>query len=249
VTAAVLEDVQALTLDELAALFYQDDEGRAAALAEAGRRDRAEQRKRAREAERAEWELAAHAQYLDADRVCKGRLLGRRGLAAGITERELWSGPAARAWSYASDELREYWDACPRIPPVTAYRAGLAADRRAERAEAERERLEDAEDTAEDEVTEQVAAAEPIAVAATTEPPAEKTDSPRRYPMTSFAAIVPSAPAWLWPGRIPAGEVTLLAGPCGVGKSFVTADVAGRVSRGDPMPGGLDGRAPGSGSS
>ncbi len=41
---------------------------------------------------------------------------------------------------------------------------------------------------------------------------------------------------WLWPGRIPLGKLTLLAGDPGLGKSFVTLDVAARVSRGEPWP-------------
>ena len=249
-TAATLEDVQALTDAELADLYGDGDEtARTAALAEAARRDQAEaarrdraaQRQRARDAERQEWELAAHAQYIDADRACNGVLLSRRGIAAGITERDLWSGPAARAWSYASEELRGYWEINPRVPPVTAYRAGLADSRRDERAEAQRELLEDAAEPEAAQAPEANATAGPI-----TATPAQATSTPRRHPMTSFAAIVPSAPAWLWPGRIPAGEVTLLAGPCGAGKSFLTADIAGRVSRGDPMPGEIEARVPGS---
>jgi RecA-family ATPase len=39
---------------------------------------------------------------------------------------------------------------------------------------------------------------------------------------------------WLWPKRIPLGKVTILAGDPGVGKSFVTLDIAARVSRGKP---------------
>ena len=31
---------------------------------------------------------------------------------------------------------------------------------------------------------------------------------------------------WLWPGRIPLGKLTLLAGDPGLGKSFVTLDLA-----------------------
>lgn len=38
---------------------------------------------------------------------------------------------------------------------------------------------------------------------------------------------------WLWPGRIPLGKLTLLAGDPGLGKSFVTLDLAARVSRGE----------------
>jgi len=41
---------------------------------------------------------------------------------------------------------------------------------------------------------------------------------------------------WLWPGRIPLGKLTLLAGDPGLGKSFVTLDLAARVSRGAPWP-------------
>jgi len=41
---------------------------------------------------------------------------------------------------------------------------------------------------------------------------------------------------WLWPGRIPLGKLTLLAGDPGLGKSFVTLDIAARVSRGEAWP-------------
>jgi hypothetical protein len=41
---------------------------------------------------------------------------------------------------------------------------------------------------------------------------------------------------WLWPGRIPLGKLTLLAGDPGLGKSLVSLDMAARVSRGAPWP-------------
>ena len=41
---------------------------------------------------------------------------------------------------------------------------------------------------------------------------------------------------WLWPGRISLGKLTLLAGDPGLGKSFITIDIAARVSRGDRWP-------------
>lgn len=41
---------------------------------------------------------------------------------------------------------------------------------------------------------------------------------------------------WLWPGRVPLGKLTLLAVDPGLGKSFVTLDMAARVSRGQPWP-------------
>ena len=42
--------------------------------------------------------------------------------------------------------------------------------------------------------------------------------------------------ARLWPGRIALGKVTLLAGDPGLGKSFITLDIASRVSRGAGWP-------------
>ncbi len=42
---------------------------------------------------------------------------------------------------------------------------------------------------------------------------------------------------WLWPGRIALGKLTLLVGDPGVGKSFITLDLAARTSRGGPWPG------------
>jgi len=41
---------------------------------------------------------------------------------------------------------------------------------------------------------------------------------------------------WLWPGRVPLGKLTLLAGDPGLGKSYVTLDIAARVTRGDAWP-------------
>ena len=50
-------------------------------------------------------------------------------------------------------------------------------------------------------------------------------------------ADVPAAEVdWLWPGRIAVGKVTLIAGDPGLGKSFVTLDMAARVSTGAPWP-------------
>lgn len=46
----------------------------------------------------------------------------------------------------------------------------------------------------------------------------------------------PQEVVWLWPGRFPRGKVTLLAGDPGLGKSFITMDLAARVSRGLGWP-------------
>lgn len=51
---------------------------------------------------------------------------------------------------------------------------------------------------------------------------------------------------WLWPGRIPLGKVTMLAGDPGVGKSFLTTWLAARVSKAQEFPDGTKSlRAPG----
>lgn len=51
-----------------------------------------------------------------------------------------------------------------------------------------------------------------------------------------FSAIAPVEVDWLWPGRLPRGAITLLAGDPGLGKSFLTLDIAARVSRGWGWP-------------
>jgi hypothetical protein len=51
-----------------------------------------------------------------------------------------------------------------------------------------------------------------------------------------MADVKPEAVRWLWPGRIPAGKLTILSGDPGLGKSFLTVDLAARVSRGMPWP-------------
>jgi len=53
----------------------------------------------------------------------------------------------------------------------------------------------------------------------------------------SYANIDPQEPEWLIPGWVMQGGVTYVAGDGGVGKSFLTADWAARVTRGLAMPG------------
>jgi len=52
----------------------------------------------------------------------------------------------------------------------------------------------------------------------------------------SLADVQPREIAWLWPGLIPRGKLTVLCGDPGLGKSFLTLDLASRVSRGGPWP-------------
>lgn len=48
--------------------------------------------------------------------------------------------------------------------------------------------------------------------------------------------VKPEPVAWLWPGRIALGKLTLIAGDPGLGKSFLTLDMAARVSTGAGWP-------------
>jgi hypothetical protein len=64
--------------------------------------------------------------------------------------------------------------------------------------------------------------------------PARAADA---FALPTFDGIEPVEPEWLWPGRIPMAEVTVIAAEGGAGKTFVTTDLAARVTRGDVMPG------------
>lgn len=48
--------------------------------------------------------------------------------------------------------------------------------------------------------------------------------------------VIPESVSWLWPGRIALGKLTVIAGDPGLGKSFLTLDIAARVSRGSEWP-------------
>ncbi len=55
--------------------------------------------------------------------------------------------------------------------------------------------------------------------------------------------LKPEPVLWLWPGRVPRGEATIIAGAPDVGKSTLSMDLAARVSRGAEWPDGA-GHAP-----
>ena len=56
--------------------------------------------------------------------------------------------------------------------------------------------------------------------------------------MTRLSQVQPREMAWLWPGRIPLGAISLLVGKPGEGKSFLTTAMAGHVTRGCNWPDG-----------
>ncbi|GMV27145.1 MAG: hypothetical protein AMXMBFR58_31760 [Phycisphaerae bacterium] len=65
---------------------------------------------------------------------------------------------------------------------------------------------------------------------------AEAGPAVRRLRVRCLADVEPTAIRWLWPGRIALGKITMLAGHPGLGKSFLTCDLAARVSAGLPWP-------------
>lgn len=58
---------------------------------------------------REEYTYALEAKYLEAEEVCNGAMLNRRGIAAGVDPYTLFSGTARRAKAYGSDELLAYF--------------------------------------------------------------------------------------------------------------------------------------------
>ncbi len=63
----------------------------------------------------------------------------------------------------------------------------------------------------------------------------------RQVIVTLASQIRPRPVRWLWPDRIPAGALTLLAGREGIGKSLVGVHLAAELTRGT-LPGGRHGR-------
>lgn len=89
-------------------------------IAEAVRReDSAERKERAKDRRQRKTQEYSDLTYrewmLAENRIQGGVLLNRKGIAAGVSDRSLFSGSEARANRYASDELKEYWQAHPRI--------------------------------------------------------------------------------------------------------------------------------------
>lgn len=68
------------------------------------------------------------------------------------------------------------------------------------------------------------------------EDPDEFDPRPRAQTVAA-SAIAPDRVAWLWPGRIPLGMLTLFSGDPKLGKSLVALSLLAAVSRGGPLPG------------
>jgi hypothetical protein len=131
-----LATYRALGDEELEAAYRTAADNEISAIVvEAARRDRRDAQAAADRAwwgrVSAEWHEFANAQYLAAEDECRGYLLSREGIRAGIDPWSLWSGSASRAMKYASEELRGFWDTHPRMT-VSQYAWHAARPRRGE---------------------------------------------------------------------------------------------------------------------
>lgn len=61
-------------------------------------------------------------------------------------------------------------------------------------------------------------------------------DPKSRARVTCLADVQARDVGWLWPGRLPAGMISVLDGPPGVGKSTVVVDLVARLTTGRPLP-------------
>jgi AAA domain len=57
-------------------------------------------------------------------------------------------------------------------------------------------------------------------------------------PARPLSQIRPKSIRWLWEPYLPRGKLAVFDGDPGIGKSFITVDLAARLSRGGPLPGG-----------
>jgi hypothetical protein len=73
------------------------------------------------------------------------------------------------------------------------------------------------------------------AVTPSTPPPRRGGVSPV---LINMEDVAPEAVEWIWQGRIAVGKTTMLCGDPGLGKSWITLDMATRISTGRPWPDG-----------
>lgn len=69
------------------------------------------------------------------------------------------------------------------------------------------------------------------------ETPSAHASNPGIVPVTiRLSDVVAETVSWLWPQRFPLGKLSIIAGDPGLGKSFLTCEIAARVTRGAPWP-------------
>jgi hypothetical protein len=65
--------------------------------------------------------------------------------------------------------------------------------------------------------------------------------APAKAVAICFSDVKAEATTWLWEGYIPLGNLSIIMGDPGLGKSTMTIDLAARVTTGEPMPDGTPG--------
>lgn len=85
----------------------------------------------------------------------------------------------------------------------------------------------------------------PAAVAPASKAAAPVPTRSRRGKTLNVGDVETRRVEWLWPGRVPLGKLTLIAGDGGCGKSTLTADMAARVTTGRGWHDGASSPAPG----
>nr|WP_284700885.1 AAA family ATPase [Robbsia betulipollinis] len=76
-------------------------------------------------------------------------------------------------------------------------------------------------------------------------PAAAKPANKPSVMLSCAADITPEAIVWLWPGWLPAGKLTILAGSPGTGKTTLALSLAAAVSKGSAWPDGTRHATPG----
>jgi len=66
---------------------------------------------------------------------------------------------------------------------------------------------------------------------------ATRADGTKRASLVRLSEVRPQPVQWLWGGWIALGKIAIIDGDPGLGKSFLTLDIAARTSRGGTMPG------------
>lgn len=69
-------------------------------------------------------------------------------------------------------------------------------------------------------------------------------DDREPWAVRAASAIARESVEWVWPGRIPAGKLTVIEGDPATAKSTLTLDLAARVTRGSAWPDGEAGSSP-----
>lgn len=75
-----------------------------------------------------EYDAAVEAHYYKAETATNGNLVRASSRVAGVRALSLFSGPAGRAYSHASEELIDFWESNPR-PSMEQFEAQWLAAR------------------------------------------------------------------------------------------------------------------------